>query len=249
MRVLILTALAVEYMAVAKRLQERTEISNPAGALYERGTLETPSGNFEVWLAQTGKGNVKAGIETTRAIDFVKPDLAIFVGVAGSLKDDVKLGDVVVAVRTFGYEHGKIEKGEILSRPVPGLSSYGLEKIAEADARDPEQRWFAGAGTAPQLHVGAVVAGNKVVADANSDIAKFLKTHFNEALAVEMESEGFNEAIHACEVHNLKSIIVRGISDELSNKSEADRDGWQHRAADNATSYAFYLLHRLKKKV
>jgi hypothetical protein len=66
---------------------------------------------------------------------------------------------------------------------------------------------------------------------------------FHDALAVEMEGRGFLEAV------NINALVmggvVRGISDLLSGKAEADARGSQALAADAASAAVFEILHAL----
>jgi nucleoside phosphorylase len=53
-----------------------------------------------------------------------------------------------------------------------------------------------------------------------------------EAVAVGMGGAGFLEGAHLNA--GVMALIVRGISDLLDDKEQADHDGWQRRAADHA---------------
>src|SRR5262249_34174809 len=72
-------------------------------------------------------------------------------------------------------------------------------------------------------------------------VAKFIKEAYSNVLAVEMEGRGFLETTHA---NHLDAIVVRGISDLLSKKTESDTAGWQEKAAQNAAAFAMHCLSR-----
>jgi RNA polymerase sigma factor (sigma-70 family) len=59
-----------------------------------------------------------------------------------------------------------------------------------------------------------------------------------------MEGRGFLQAAHANP--NISALIVRGISDLLTDKSRTDRAGYQERAAEHASAFAFEILARLE---
>jgi hypothetical protein len=64
-----------------------------------------------------------------------------------------------------------------------------------------------------------------------------------DALALEMEGYGFLKAAHA---HSgLEALVVRGISDLLEGKADADKGGSQERASRHAAAFAFQVLAKL----
>src|SRR5882762_3020307 len=108
---IIITALPVERAEVVRHLSDSRIERFSAGTEYQIGDF----GSWEICVAQIAPGNSSAALETERAIRHFDPDLALFVGVAGGVKD-VKLGDVVVATKVYGYEGGA-DREHFQSRP------------------------------------------------------------------------------------------------------------------------------------
>jgi len=67
--------------------------------------------------------------------------------------------------------------------------------------------------------------------------------HYNDTLAIEMESIGFAEAIFQYPL--LKALNIRSISDLLDNKKKSDTAGNQELAANIAAAFAFELIYQL----
>lgn len=129
-RAVIATALPVEYQAVRAHLVDVREETHVDGTVYERGIFRSPEAEWDVLLVETGPHNDIAARETERALAHHRPVVALFVGVAGGLKD-VRLGDVVAASAVSGYESGAVET-EFKSRRQSAKSGYRVVQRARA---------------------------------------------------------------------------------------------------------------------
>jgi nucleoside phosphorylase len=242
-RAVILTALPVEYLAVRSHLSDLQEEMHPQGTIYERGKFAANGQEWEVGVVETGAGNAGSAIEAERAIAYFKPDVLIFVGIAGGIKD-VAIGDVVAATKVYGYESGKVGE-QFSTRPAMGQSSYALMQRARSEARKEEwlQRLSSNLATQPRVFVAPIAAGEKVVASKESELFKFLRASYNDAVAVEMEGFGFLSAAFA--YPEIKAIVIRGISDLIEDKNDDSIDPEQvrqERASYHASAFAFEIL-------
>ncbi|MBO0784266.1 MAG: 5'-methylthioadenosine/S-adenosylhomocysteine nucleosidase [Ktedonobacteraceae bacterium] len=246
-RAVIITALALEFNAVRAYLRDVREEKHNKGTLYEVGRFEEA---WEVALVQTGMGNMNAAMHTERAINQFKPEVMMFVGIAGGIKD-VALGDVVAATKVYHYEPGRAGTS-FNPRPEAWQPTHTMEQRAFAVARndDWKRRMIGGDrlpdGRSPgdcEAFTGPIAAGEQVIASIKADVARLIKATFGDTLAVEMEGAGFLQAIHA----NLgtEALVIRGISDLVENKGETDKRGWQRVAARHASAFAFEVLAKL----
>ncbi|PSB33709.1 response regulator [Stenomitos frigidus] len=244
-RAVILTALAVEYLAVRHYLTDLQEEMHPQGTIYERGKFVENGQAWEVGIAEVGAGNAGAAVEAERAIAHFQPDILFFVGIAGGVKD-VAIGDVVAATKVYAYESGEVEK-QFFTRPALGLSTHALVQRARAEARKGEwlQRLTTSPISQPHAFIAPIAAGEKVIASKESEIFNFVRASYNDAIAVEMEGFGFLSAAFA--YPNIKAIVIRGISDLIKDKNandpaEGTEEERQQKASCNASAFAFEIL-------
>jgi adenosylhomocysteine nucleosidase len=232
--VVILTAMNLEYRAVREQLSGIATQTHPMGTRFEVGHLN----GCRVALALTGKGNQSAAVLTERAAAEFAPAAVIFVGVAGALQPHLSLGDVVVATHVYAYHGATSQDDGITARPRTWELSHRVHQIAAHLERTGEwARRLPGGSPPPRVHFGPVAAGEIVHYSAASDARQWLREHYNDALAVEMEAAGVAQAGHLNDA--LPTIMVRGISDFADEtKSAADDVGWQPRAAANAAAFA-----------
>lgn len=240
---IIVTALPVEYIAARAHLYGLRE-ETYEGTVYEIGSFQGRDAHWEILLAEIGAGGNRAALEAERAIRYFEPSVAIFLGVAGGVKD-VTIGDVVAATKIYSYESGKADS-KFRPRPDVGKSSHAMEQRARSVARN--QSWLKRisepiVNLTPRAFVGAIAAGEKVIASTESELYSFLKENYGDALAVEMEGHGFLSTAHANP--RVLALVVRGISDMINNKSDFDDSERQKIAAHNASAFVFELLANL----
>ena len=242
----VLCALQVEYRAMRALLAEPVERELAGGALFEEGSL--PGSHWRVAVGELGEGNVGAGILAERAMSFFQPQIVLFVGVAGSLKDDLLVGDVVVTTRVDAYTGGKAAD-DFFARPRTWDAPFRIEQRARAVARAswPPSDLSRIDGAPPAVQFKPIAAGDIVLTSRESPLFAHLRAHYNDAVAIEMEGTGLAQAAHMND--NLPALVIRGISDttdpEAPGKDAYDRAGWQPRAAAHAASFAVALLRAL----
>ena len=244
--VVILTALNLEYDAVRAGLRDLSMRTHPAGTRFEVGHLVS-TGRL-LALALTGKGNLPAATLTERAITQFSPAAVIFVGVAGALRPHVALGDVVVATHVYGYHGATSEDDGAKARPRVWEVAHSLDQTARHVARDGGwARRLAADASPPQVHFGAVAAGERVLDSAISSDAQWIREHYNDALAIEMEAAGVAQAGHLND--SLPVAVVRGISDRADGtKGASDGAGWQPRAVARAAAFALALAEEIRAR-
>ncbi|SDZ02469.1 Nucleoside phosphorylase [Amycolatopsis xylanica] len=239
--VVILTAFNEEYKAVLDRLDNVEQHVHDRGTRFDIGTVRGTTCHVAVSLA--GKGNQPAAVMAERAIAHFSPTALMFVGVAGALWD-TPLGDVVVATHVYGYHGGTSEDDGLKSRPRSWELAHEISQLAQHIART--GNWKDTAPDGAEVRFGPIAAGEIVQNSRSSREARWIREHYNDALAVEMEGAGVAQAGH---LNGAPVVIVRGVSDKAdgSKTSEADQN-WQPRAAANAAEFATYLATELIKE-
>ncbi|MFJ5220566.1 5'-methylthioadenosine/S-adenosylhomocysteine nucleosidase [Streptomyces sp. NPDC088354] len=244
-RLVVLTALPLEYQAVLAHLTNLETHVHETGTRVDEGSL--PGTPWRVALAELGEGNTGAGVLTERISSWLKPAALLFIGVAGSLKDDINIGDVVAATKIYAYQGGKVDTSGFYARPSVWESSHWLEQAARQALRSDD--WIVHIrGRRPQptprVHFKPVAAGDVVLNARDSPLSLQLRQNYNDAVAIEMESAGFARAAHLA--GQLPVLTIRGISDKADgNKHAADANGSQPAAAAHAAAAAIAVITAL----
>ncbi|MEU1755988.1 5'-methylthioadenosine/S-adenosylhomocysteine nucleosidase [Micromonospora matsumotoense] len=240
--VVILTAMNLEYAAVRDQMTDLRVRRHPAGTRFEVGRIGRS--NCRVALALVGKGNHPAAVLAERAMAEFSPAAVLFVGVAGGLWPDIRLGDVVVASKIYAYHGGTSEDDGLKARPKAWEIPHEVDQIAHHVERSAAWRRGLPAEATPRVHFGPIAAGEVVQDSGISEQARWIRQHYNDAVAIEMEAAGVAQAGHLNRA--LPVVVVRGISDHADgSKVTTDGQNWQPRAARHAAAFATALAQEL----
>lgn len=271
-------AVTAEEFAAA-RAEFRATFEIPGSGCWSDMPKPDDSGTYPVVVTQsTDRSNVPAGESVEDLIEDWRPELVVLVGVAGgivrpgpegSLKGP-NPGDVIIAEYIHYGEYTKNVDGERLRRyfPIDHPSARLLNRHARPLQSDPNwhkdlpvKRPSGGKNEHPVLDMGELVAVEFLAGDGNTDQQTTVLSHFDHALAVDMESMGVARAIHGARqrVHYLpRWLCVRGISDRaaanpeaqklLADGNDAERIEWRDYAAAAAARAARLILERFLDK-
>lgn len=250
--VVILTALMVEYNAVAAHLSDRTKM-NIEGVKYEEGIFSHEGKKIARVIVR--ECSAKMGVaaqEAERAVSNFNPNCMFYVGIAGSRKpNDFKLGDVIFAEKIYSYEGMKAEKDVDKVRPETETVSAALLEIAKDERRGTKWKDLLPEGFPEGIKadVGIIASGNQLIEDVESHVGKILEFHYNDTSAVEMEGYAFAAAAKRQPGKNVEIGVVRGISD-IIKRPGTTADGEDNRpehaksvASNAAAAFTFRLIY------
>ena len=189
----------------------------------------------EVVLTCSGIGKVSASLATSLMIAKFNADVVINTGVAGGLKPETKVLDVVIGtaacqhdfdLRIFNYKLGQVPGFE----PVITLNPEYVEKTREAALKSAESYNF-------HVHTGLVISGDQFIAGKEHNEA--LISNFPDAYATEMEAAAI---VQAAAILEKPAIVIRTISDNANEKADMTFDEMLPLATRNSQDITLKLL-------
>lgn len=206
----IIAAMQEEY-DVIKELMENTKIE-------EYFNLELTCGEIkqkQVVLVKCGIGKVNAARVTQILIDKYNMEYIVNVGVAGSLNDELEIGDIVIGKKLvqhdfdltpWGHEKGYIsnEVGRYLESSEELIEK--CKKIISEDLKD------------INVKIGTIATGD--VFCTSEELKNEVLKEFG-ADCIEMEGASIAQV---CKLCNIPFVVIRSISDKPNGSNEIDFD-------------------------
>jgi futalosine hydrolase len=203
LKILVVTATSAE----ADVLRKMPGISSSGGGF--------SFGNIQIDILVSGVGSMATSWAMIKWLSSnPKPDLAINIGIAGSYKDEIKTGEVVVPVSDCFADAG-IETGS------------GFLTLSEAGLEDPDRFPF---------KAGRIVAGNKYIELALSRLravnAITVNTATGSAVTIEKLLKKYNPDIetlegatffYICSGENISFLALRSVSNRIESRN---KDKW-----------------------
>lgn len=194
MATLVVTPIRDEFNSLARVFEERW--GSPAQRAVGRVDVHEYHA-AGVTLARGGLGKVQFAVTTGHLLDRLpEVDLVVCAGVAGSLSNQVRIGDVVVGTATVEHDFNPKFTGVRLPSFDGSPPHIAALRLMGADLQAPFQ-----------VHFAPVASGDEAIADAARAAAPRARTG---ALAVAWEGAGGARAAAFSEVPYVE---VRGISD------------------------------------
>lgn len=187
-------------------------------------------------LVRSGVGKVNAGICAALLRNVFNVDCIINTGAAGSLNNDLDIGDILVSrdalyhdvdATVFGYEKGEV--------PQLGVRAF------EADEKLVETAVETVRAAAPDVKaaVGRVASGDQFISDSES---KNRIRKDTQADCCEMEGAAIAQA---CYLNKVPFVIIRAISDKADGSRIVDYPVFEEQAARHCAKIVGVMLERL----
>lgn len=178
----------------------------------------------DVVIVKCGVGKVNAAVCTQILADCYGVSAVINTGVAGSLRAEINIGDIVVSTDTlqhdmeatgFGYEPGEI--------PLMGKKTFDAdEKLRRLIVETCKE-------VNPEIGVfeGRVVSGDQFVSDAG---VKARLVEMFDPYCTEMEGAAIAQAAW---LNNIPFVIIRAISDKADGSAQMDYAEFESKAIEH----------------
>lgn len=215
-----------------KQEMKQPEVVTVAGMEFYKGTI----GEKEVVVVQSGIGKVSAALCVQILADRFGVDGVVNTGIAGSLKAEINIGDIVVSTDAiqhdmdatgFGYEPGVIPR-----MPVSCFEAdKRLVKAAEDACKEavPEVGVFA----------GRIVSGDQFISDRQ--VKNRITAQFG-GMCTEMEGAAIAQAAY---LNSIPFVIIRAISDKADDSATVDYPTFERQAIAHSVALVENFVARL----
>lgn len=186
--------------------------------------------NKDVVLVKSGIGKVNAAIAASVLINNMNVSAIINTGIAGSIKQAVGLGDVVISSETqqydfdvtaFGYRLGTIPR---LETSVFKADTHLIE-LCKKSIDDKTS-----------YHIGRIVSGDRFV--SSDEFKKQLGLEFD-AYCVDMESASIG---HVCYLYDIPYVAIRCISDNADETSLVSNQDFETYTAEISAAITLNVI-------
>ncbi len=190
----------------------------------------------EVVVVRSGIGKVNAGICTQILADLFQVDVVINTGIAGSLKAEINIGDIVISTDTlqhdmdatgFGYEPGVIPRMETSCF----LADETLIEAAKAACKE----------AVPEIQVftGRVVSGDQFISDRS--VKERIAERFG-GMCTEMEGAAIAQTAY---LNQIPFVIIRAISDKADDSATVDYPTFERQAIAHSVALVENFVERI----
>lgn len=190
----------------------------------------------DVVIVRSGIGKVNAAVCSQILADDFKVSTLINTGIAGSLRAEINIGDVVLSKDVlhhdvdcvaFGYPLGQVPRMDVLSfeadTALIELAKKSCEKV------NPEIGIF----------TGRIVSGDQFI--SNREKKSWISQNFN-GYCTEMEGVAIAQTAY---LNKIPFIIIRAISDKADDSAEMDYPAFESLAIERSVKLMLEMVRNL----
>lgn len=211
-----------------ENLIENAEVKTVYGRDFISGKI---NGNSVVAVVSR-IGKVAAAITTALLIDKFSVDAILFCGIAGGLKDDIKVGDIAIGTSCVQHDF-YLADNDIFRIPLLNVTSIPCDSelskkcvlAAESFAKKAREQkeiceFYDSMGiNVPSVHTGVIASGDQFI--NKPEKKAWLKEKIENAVCCEMEGAAVAQA---CFEADVPFAIVRVISDSADDNADFSFD-------------------------
>lgn len=194
--------------------------------LHRAGTLELDGTTRRVVCAHLSQmGPVASSHAASALLAEYRPRLLVMTGICGGFSNEVSIGDLIIADKSWDWQAGKwTEEGGLSPSIDPRDGAADLVAYARTigDSLALAHDRFAGHGkpvNAPKIVAGPMVTGSAVV--ASKDIQKVFKGQHRKMAGIDMECYGMYFAASNHAGAPVRTLCIKAVSD-LADRAKAD---------------------------
>lgn len=226
----IIGAMDIEVAEVKKSMKDVT-VETIASMDFYKGTVK----GKKAVVVRSGIGKVNAAVCTQILADRYHVEAVINTGIAGSLKNEINIGDMVLSTDTvhhdmdatgFGYPAGQIPQMKEFSFQ----ADETLRNLAEKCCREVN----------PEIGIftGRIVSGDQFISD------KVKKQWIGDTFGgycTEMEGAAIAQASY---LNNIPFLIIRAISDKADDSANMDYSEFEEKAVRHSVNLILAITER-----
>lgn len=228
----IIGAMEQEVRSLVERMTEKT-VRETAGMVFHAGKLC----GKEAVVVKSGIGKVNAAVCTQILALQYHADAVLNTGIAGSLRNEINIGDVVLSTDAvqhdmdatgFGYAPGEI----------PGMktSCFPADEQLRAAARRAVQKARLQIG----VFEGRIVSGDQFIS-GQAKKERLIETYHG--YCTEMEGAAVAQAAY---LNKIPFLIIRAISDKADDSASMDYGEFEKKAIANSVALVTAMMEEIQ---
>lgn len=205
------------------------EITQAAGMEFYKGTI----GGKETVVVKSGVGKVNAAICVQILADRFGVDGIINTGIAGSLRAEINIGDMVLSTDAVQHDVDAVAFGYPIGQ-IPQMDAFSFE----ADEKLRSAAKVCCQQVNPEIGVfeGRVLTGDQFISDK---VKKEWLFHTFDGFCTEMEGAAIAQAAH---LNGIPFLIVRAISDKADDSASVDYPEFERMAIVHSVNLTRALI-------